>query len=83
MKYTVLTLFPEMIEQGMGTSITGRAMSKGLIELKAVNIRDYSDNKHMKVDDYPYGMFGCIRSINGSMGVSFHRICTWSFQNSW
>lgn len=55
MKYTVLTLFPEMIEQGMGTSITGRAMSKGLIELKAVNIRDYSDNKHMKVDDYPYG----------------------------
>ena len=38
MKYTVLTLFPEMIEQGMGTSITGRAMSKGLIELKAVNI---------------------------------------------
>ena len=55
MKYTVLTLFPEMIEQGMGTSITGRAMNKGLIELKAVNIRDYSDNKHMKVDDYPYG----------------------------
>ncbi len=55
MKYTVLTLFPEMIEQGMGTSITGRAMSKGLIELEAVNIRDYSDNKHMKVDDYPYG----------------------------
>ena len=55
MKYTVLTLFPEMIEQGMGTSITGRAMSKGLIELKAVNIRDYSDNKHMKVDDYPSG----------------------------
>ena len=55
MKYTVLTLFPEMIEQGMGTSITGRAMSKGLIELRAVNIRDYSDNKHMKVDDYPYG----------------------------
>ena len=55
MKYTVLTLFPEMIEQGMGTSITGRAMGKGLIELKAVNIRDYSDNKHMKVDDYPYG----------------------------
>lgn len=55
MKYKVLTLFPEMIEQGMGTSITGRAINKGLLELQAVNIRDYSDNKHMKVDDYPYG----------------------------
>lgn len=55
MKYTVLTLFPEMIEQGMGTSITGRAISKGVIELQATNIRDYSDNKHNKVDDYPYG----------------------------
>ncbi len=55
MIYKVLTLFPEMIEQGMGTSITGRAINKGLIKLQATNIRDYSDNKHMKVDDYPYG----------------------------
>ncbi len=55
MIYKVLTLFPEMIEQGMGTSITGRAISKGLLELLAINIRDYSDNKHNKVDDYPYG----------------------------
>ncbi|KSV59967.1 tRNA (guanosine(37)-N1)-methyltransferase TrmD [Acetivibrio ethanolgignens] len=55
MNYYVLTLFPEMIEQGMNTSITGRAIENGQISLKAVNIRDYADNKHMKVDDYPYG----------------------------
>ena len=55
MKFHVLTLFPEMIEQGLGTSITGRAMEKGLISLNAVNIRDFAGNKHMKVDDYPYG----------------------------
>ncbi len=55
MKYHVLTLFPEMIEQGMNTSITGRAIDNNVISLNAVNIRDFSDNKHMKVDDYPYG----------------------------
>ena len=55
MIYKVLTLFPEMIEQGMRTSITGRAINKGLLKLQTTNIRDYSDNKHMKVDDYPYG----------------------------
>lgn len=55
MRFHVLTLFPEMIEQGLGTSITGRAMQKGLVELRAVNIRDYTANKHRKVDDYTYG----------------------------
>ncbi len=55
MNYHVLTLFPEMILQGLGTSIIGRAIEKGTITLNAVNIRDYSTNKHMKVDDYPYG----------------------------
>ena len=55
MRFHVLTLFPEMIEQGLGTSITGRAMQKGLVELRAVNIRDYAANKHRKVDDYTYG----------------------------
>ena len=55
MHYHVLTLFPEMFEQGMGTSIMGRAMEQGLIRLTATNIRDFSTNKHMKVDDYPYG----------------------------
>lgn len=55
MNYHVLTLFPEMVEQGLHTSIIGRAMEQNLISLSCVNIRDYSDNKHMKVDDYPYG----------------------------
>lgn len=55
MRFHVLTLFPEMIEQGLGTSITGRAMQKGLVSLNAVNIRDFADNKHRKVDDYTYG----------------------------
>lgn len=55
MIYYVMTLFPEMIEQGMNTSIMGRAMEKGLIELRTKNIRDYTLDKHNKVDDYPYG----------------------------
>ena len=55
MKFHVLTLFPEMIEQGFASSITGRAMEKGILELSAVNIRDYTLDKHKKVDDYPYG----------------------------
>ncbi len=55
MNFYVLTLFPEMILQGMHTSITGRAIEKGCLSLKAVNIRDYAFNKHQKVDDYPYG----------------------------
>lgn len=55
MNFYVLTLFPEMIIQGMNTSITGRAMAKGLLNIEAVNIRDYAFNKHQKVDDYTYG----------------------------
>jgi len=54
-KFHVLTLFPEMVENGLHTSITGRAMEKGLISLNTVNIRDFAGNKHGKVDDYPYG----------------------------
>ncbi|MCR5641649.1 MAG: tRNA (guanosine(37)-N1)-methyltransferase TrmD [Lachnospiraceae bacterium] len=55
MKFYVLTLFPEMIEQTMANSITGRAMEQGHISVEAVNIRDYTLDKHKKVDDYPYG----------------------------
>ena len=55
MNYHVLTLFPEMIENGMNTSITGRAITKGLLSLEAINRRDFAFNKHQKVDDYPYG----------------------------
>lgn len=55
MKFHVLTLFPDMIVNGLNTSIIGRAAEKGLIGIEAVNIRDYTANKHLKVDDYPYG----------------------------
>ena len=55
MNFHVLTLFPEMIEQGFHTSITGRSLENGTLTLHAVNIRDYTINKHKKVDDYPYG----------------------------
>ncbi len=55
MNFHVMTLFPEMIMSGMSTSITGRAISKGLINVEAVDIRDYTQNKNRRVDDYPYG----------------------------
>ncbi|BCJ95089.1 tRNA (guanine-N(1)-)-methyltransferase [Anaerocolumna cellulosilytica] len=55
MNFHVLTLFPDMIKQGIDTSITGRALSKGLISLNTIDIRDFSENKHNRVDDYPYG----------------------------
>lgn len=55
MKYVVLTLFKEMIEQCMHTSIMGRALDSGAISLDTIDIRDYSENKHNRVDDYPYG----------------------------
>lgn len=55
MNFHVMTLFPEMIEQGLNTSITGRAIKNGVITLNAVNIRDFTEDKHRHVDDYPYG----------------------------
>lgn len=55
MKYHILTLFPEMVMNGLNTSIIGRASSQGILSINAVNIRDYAGNKHNKVDDYPYG----------------------------
>ena len=55
MNFHVLTLFPDMIQNGVNTSITGRAINNGLISLNTVNIRDYAGNKYGQVDDYPYG----------------------------
>lgn len=55
MKFYIMTLFPDMVMQGLNTSIIGRAMDKGLLSIEAVNIRDYAFNKHNSVDDYPYG----------------------------
>ena len=55
MNFHVLTLFPDMIMQGLSESIMGKALEKGCISVEAVNIRDYTEDKHKKVDDYPYG----------------------------
>lgn len=55
MNFYVMTLFPEMIENGMHTSITGRAIAKGLLSLETVNIRDFSETGNGRIDDYPYG----------------------------
>ena len=55
MNIHIMTLFPEMVMGGLNTSITGRAISKGILSIEAVNIRDYAFNKHNSVDDYPYG----------------------------
>ena len=54
MKFDVLTLFPEMFET-LNSSIIGRAKEKNLIEINLINIRDFSKDKHKKVDDTPYG----------------------------
>lgn len=55
MNFHILTLFPEMVMHGLSESILGRAADAGLVSIEAVNIRDYAENKHKKVDDYPYG----------------------------
>ena len=55
MKIDIMTLFPEMVNAVMGESMIGRAQEKGLVEIRAVNIRDYATDKHHKADDAPYG----------------------------
>jgi len=55
MNFYVMTLFPEMIDNGVNVSILKRAIDNNIINIESINIRDYSTNKHMKVDDYPYG----------------------------
>ncbi len=78
MHFHILTLFPEMVLNGLGTSITGRAMANNLLSVEAVNIRDYANNKHNRVDDYPYGggagmlmqaepVYGAYRAVEDSI----------------
>ena len=55
MKMNVLTLFPEMFVPVIGSSILGRAIGNGLLEIDLINIRDFTVDKHRKVDDYPFG----------------------------
>ncbi len=55
MKIDILTLFPEMVQSVLNTSIIGRAQKSGILDINVMNIRDYSSNKHKSVDDYPFG----------------------------
>jgi len=55
MKCDILTLFPEMVEAVLSTSILGRARERGLLEVRAVNLRDFAEGRHKVADDYPYG----------------------------
>ena len=55
MKINIMTLFPQMCETVLSESIIGRAREKGLVEINCINIRDYTEDKHRRVDDAPYG----------------------------
>jgi len=55
MKFDIVTLFPELIEVYANNGIIGRAVENNYFQLEYVNLRDFSENKHKKVDDYPYG----------------------------
>ena len=55
MRIDIITVLPEMIEGALHTSILKRAQQKGLVEFGLHNLRDYSTNKHHRVDDYPFG----------------------------
>jgi len=79
MNYHVMTLFPEMIINAMNSSVLGKAIEKNLISLDAVNIRDYTLDKHKKVDDYTYGggagmlmqaqpIYDCHKAISTKIG---------------
>lgn len=79
MNYHIMTLFPEMIENSMSTSIMGKAIQKNLINVQAINIRDYTLDKHKKVDDYTYGggagmlmaaqpIYDCHKAITAKIG---------------
>ena len=75
MNYHILTLFPEMVMDGLNTSIIGRAVEKGLISIEAINIRDYSKDKHNHVVDAPYGGGAGMVMQPGPVCDSYEDLC--------
>lgn len=74
MRFDIMTLFPDVVDSVLSSSIIGRAQEGGLVEIHSHNIRDFSENKHRRVDDTPYGggmgmlmsavpIYGCYKSI--------------------
>ncbi|MGH7388786.1 MAG: tRNA (guanosine(37)-N1)-methyltransferase TrmD [Candidatus Rokuibacteriota bacterium] len=55
MRIDVVTLFPAMVEPALAESVIGRARARGLVDIRAVNLRDYAEGKHRVTDDYPFG----------------------------
>lgn len=86
MNIHIMTLFPEMVMNGLNTSIIGRAIDKGLLSIEAINIRDFAENKHNRVDDYPYGggagMLMQVGPIYGAYQSIVERIDTESISKS-
>ncbi|MGG5315805.1 tRNA (guanosine(37)-N1)-methyltransferase TrmD [Enterococcus sp. AZ072] len=85
MRIDVLTLFPRMFEGPMSESIIGKAVEKNLLEINVHNFRDYSENKHQQVDDYPYGggagmllkvqpIYDNLKAIEGAAGNQEKRV---------
>ena len=85
MRIDIMTLFPDAIEAMMGQSIIGRAQERGYVEVVAHQIRDYTTNKQMQVDDYPYGggrgavmtadpLYRCWEAICDQAGGPVHTI---------
>lgn len=75
MNYHILTLFPDMVLDGLNTSIIGRAVEKGLISIEAINIRDYSKDRHNHVDDAPYGGGAGMVMQPGPVCDSYEDLC--------
>ena len=81
MRFDIMTLFPELCERVLSESVIGRAQKNGFIGVKCHNIRDYSEDKHRRVDDTPYGggkgmlmmappIYNCYEAILGELSES-------------
>ncbi len=79
MNFHILTLFPEMVMNGLNTSIIGRAITNNILTIEAIDIRNYANNKHQSVDDYPYGggagMLMQAEPVYGAYKAVESRIC--------
>ena len=75
MNYHILTLFPDMVLNGLHTSIIGRAAEKGILSIEAIDIRDYSKDKHRHVDDAPYGGGAGMVMQPGPVCDSYEALC--------
>lgn len=74
-KFHIMTLFPDIVNVVLSESIIGRARSKGIVDVKCYQIRNYTENKHKKVDDYPYGGGNGMIMMADPIAKCFENIC--------